>query len=83
MEFLPGNINLDFEGCYVPLTINAGDHLVKSGVLVKLTDSSGHPLAGGVASAYVRGWQSGSVPRMRAVRRATPMTARWAIRRSR
>ncbi len=57
MEFLPGNINLDFEGCYVPLTITAGDHLVKSGILVKLSDSAGHPLAGGVASAYVHGWQ--------------------------
>ncbi len=56
MEFLPGNINLDFQGCYVPLTITAGDHLVKSGILVKLSDSSGHPLAGGVASAYVHGW---------------------------
>ena len=57
-EFLPGTINLDFEGCYVPLTIAAGDHLVKSGILAKLSDSGGHPLAGGVATAYAGGWKS-------------------------
>jgi hypothetical protein len=58
MEFLPGNINLDLEGCYVPLTITAGDHLVKYGVLAKLTDSTGHALAGGDASAYAGGWHT-------------------------
>ncbi|MCA9853879.1 MAG: hypothetical protein KC482_09825, partial [Dehalococcoidia bacterium] len=63
MEFLPGTIYLDLVGsgsrCQTPaITIAAGDHLVKSGIATRLTDSSNHPIAGGVATAYVGGWKT-------------------------
>ena len=63
MEFLPGsvqlNLNSGYDWCTPSLfTIAAGDHVTLSGIFAKLTGSGGLALAGGVATAYVGGWQS-------------------------
>jgi len=59
-EFLPGLIGLQLpvNGCQTAkFPIAAGDHLVKTGIVATLANSSNQPLAGGVASAYAGGWK--------------------------
>jgi hypothetical protein len=61
MEYLPGLTTFYFgptPNCNLGIQINAGDHLAKSVVVAKLTNSSGNPLAGGEASAYVGSWRT-------------------------
>ncbi len=60
-EFLPGQIGLQLpvNGCMTPkFAIAAGDHLVKTGLVATLANSSNQPLAGGIATPYYSGnWQ--------------------------
>ncbi|MDN5857020.1 MAG: hypothetical protein L0H84_00205 [Pseudonocardia sp.] len=59
-QFLPGTRTFypdNQTDCSVGIPISAGDHLVKSIVKATLVDSSGRPLAGGEAQAYVAGWK--------------------------
>lgn len=61
MEYLPGTQTFYFgpnPTCQLGIPIQSGDHLVKSVIVAKLTNSSGAPLAGGDASAYVGGWRA-------------------------
>lgn len=59
-QFLPGTRTFypdNQTDCAVAIPLAAGDHLVKSIVKATLIDSSGRPLAGGEAQAYVAGWK--------------------------
>ncbi len=62
MTLLPGAYTFSFSGNGYPavnVTLNVtGDEVKKSVVYVRLLSSTNSPLAGGVASAYVNGWQT-------------------------
>ena len=57
-ELLPGTIYGLLDSCHVPIVVASGDHLNLSGILARLYDSSNAPQSGGVATAYVGGWQN-------------------------
>ncbi len=61
-ELLPGTWKFYLDGQSavrsVDIDIAAGDKLVKSIVLARLTNSSNQPVAGGEASAYVGSWKT-------------------------
>ncbi|MCO5175735.1 MAG: hypothetical protein M9890_02030 [Thermomicrobiales bacterium] len=62
MEYLPGTTTFYFgpnPNCQIDFPIVAGDHQVKSVIVARLKNSTGSPLEGGSATAYVSGaWRS-------------------------
>ena len=61
-ELLPGNLIVYLYGsplgrCQDTIAVTSGAHLNLSGVVATLSDSANHGAAGGVATAYVGGWQ--------------------------